>query len=336
MPPLPIHLHLPTLLRYIPAGRFSHHLRNFCCIPFSILSPPTFHLHNNRFINKTSSSSSTTTSTMGNEQSVPHEPSPYADACAPLPTKSALRRSKSNVTNGGYHDLLNVSQGSAETASTATTAALSPSTSPKPLATTATAPATVTTTTAESPAQQQQQQPQKPRYLPNMQPAGKGLLVPTRPYGHHNYPHHQHRQSDPGPHSGGAGGGSATAAAAAAEMSPQWGWYINTTPPTPEMYHSSSTLGGGSSGSSGSGYPPHKMLTGATFPHQLAAVSAAQNNNNTDAASAVKPRLSTVAGGGAIPGTAAPTTVGVVHNPVFQHLQQANSHNKHIWTPVPI
>mmetsp|Transcript_18523 Transcript_18523/g.20737 ORF Transcript_18523/g.20737 Transcript_18523/m.20737 type:complete len:168 (+) Transcript_18523:927-1430(+) len=52
------------------------------------------------------------------------------------------------------------------------------------------------------------------RYIPTMK--GKGLTLPTRPYG----------QSQPTDNqiAGNTNG---------SEMSPQWGWYINTTPPSP-------------------------------------------------------------------------------------------------------
>lgn len=324
-PPPPSLSTKPTFLFTSKGPQLTH-----LFIIFSFRSFTSYHYHTHPVFFSLNNNNN---NTMGNEQSVLHEPSPYADACKPQPMKSALRRTKSNgyctmSSGGGHHDLLSVSRGStcatdsdSTTASSVVTATRSPSTSPRPLAATAkTAPIPAAPATAAACPVPSAQQQQKPRYLPNMQPAGKSLLVPTRPFGHPGFPHHQHRQSDPGPN----GTAAAATAAAAAEMSPQWGWYINTTPPTPEMYHSSSTLGG-----PGSGYPPHKMLTGATFPHQLAAANAATGRGGTAGAGSttnVKPRLSSAAAGG-----------GTVHNPVFQHLQQANNqHNNMGWTPVPI
>jgi hypothetical protein len=51
--------------------------------------------------------------------------------------------------------------------------------------------------------------------------AGKGMIMPTRPYGG------SHKIDE--------------TIANGSETSPQWGWYINTTPPTPEMYYSNNS-----------------------------------------------------------------------------------------------
>lgn len=117
---------------------------------------------------------------MGNNQSIPYEPSPYsiATSSAAKPSKSAMRRSRSvrNEANGLQHNL----------------------------------PSEDSTATAK-------------RFMPNMNRAGNGLIMPTGPYGASKNKALAHGEP-----------------ALSSEMSPQWGWYINTTPPTPEMYHSGS------------------------------------------------------------------------------------------------
>lgn len=118
---------------------------------------------------------------MGNDQSIPYDPSPYSStaASAPRPAKSAIRRSRS------VRQVANENLSSQDSAAAAT------------------------------------------RYMPNMNRAGNGLVMPSRPYG---------GSSNHAPH-----GDPSAPNGASLEMSPQWGWYINTTPPTPEMYHSSSS-----------------------------------------------------------------------------------------------
>jgi hypothetical protein len=60
-----------------------------------------------------------------------------------------------------------------------------------------------------------------------MNRAGKGLNMPSRPYGYGGGPSSQ---------------ANTAISNAGSEMSPQWGWYINTTPPSSEMYHGGSRL----------------------------------------------------------------------------------------------
>mmetsp|Transcript_12404 Transcript_12404/g.31263 ORF Transcript_12404/g.31263 Transcript_12404/m.31263 type:complete len:311 (+) Transcript_12404:196-1128(+) len=109
-------------------------------------------------------------------------------------------------------------------------------------------------------ADQDEPTPGASRYIPNMNPrtAGKGIIMPTRPYAGRYTP------------------GDNKMLGSSGTESPQWGWYINTTPPTPELYHSRS----GSSLNSATIPKNHLTKVGPNSPTRTARNSDAKSCQN--------------------------------------------------------